>query len=121
MRCDDVAVLLPGISDGVSIADRDVAAHVESCLRCQAELVQYRKLLKALHQLRTQILEPAPGLLADILAGLEAAGERRAVRSMLQGKYVAYAGGIAAATAAASVGALLLAHRARERRLALAS
>jgi len=120
MRCEEVAELLPGIIDGAATADRRVERHVESCLRCQAELVQYRRLLKALHTLRTQVLEPAPGLLSDILAGLEAAGERRAVRSMLQGRYVAYAGGIAAATAAATAGAILLA-RARKGRLALAS
>ena len=118
MRCDEVSELLPGIVDGNAPPDRRVAGHVDSCLRCQAELVQYRKLLKALHQLRTQVLEPAPGLLSDILAGIEAAGERRAVRSLVQGRYVAYAGGIAAATAAGTVGAILLAHRARDRRLA---
>ncbi|HEX7196859.1 MAG TPA: hypothetical protein VF364_08510 [Candidatus Limnocylindria bacterium] len=121
MRCDEAIELLPAIVDGLTPPDAGVARHVESCLRCQAELVQYRKLLKALHQLRTQVLEPAPGLLSDILAGLEAAGERRAIRSMLQGRYVAYAGGIAAATAAGAVGAILLAHRAKERRLQAAA
>ena len=115
MRCEEIIELLPGIVD-TGTTDRRIARHVESCLRCQAELVQYRKLLKALHQLRTQVLEPAPGLLSDILAGLEAAGERRAIRSLVQGKYVAYAGGIAAATAAGAVGAILLAQRARRGR-----
>jgi len=118
MRCEEVVELLPGIVDGSAPSDRRVARHVDSCLRCQAELVQYLKLLKALHQLRTQVLEPAPGLLSDILAGIEAAGERRAVRSLVQGRYVAYAGGIAAATAAGAVGAILLARRVRDTRLA---
>ena len=121
MRCEQVIELLPGIADGSGPADSTVARHVESCLRCQAELVQYRELLKALHQLRTQVLEPAPGLLSDILAGLEAAGERRAVRSLVQGRYVAYAGGVAAATAAGVVGAFVLAHRVRDRRLQTAA
>ena len=52
-----------------------VTRHVETCLRCQAELVQYRKVLRALHQLRTEVLEPAPGLFTDILTSLEGAGE----------------------------------------------
>ena len=121
MRCDEVFEQLPAIVDGIATADAKVVHHVDSCLRCQAELVQYRKLLKALHQLRTQVLEPAPGLLSDILAGLENAGERRAIRSLLQGRYVAYAGGIAAATAAAGVGAILLAQRAKGRRLQAAA
>ena len=120
MRCEEVVELLPAIVDGGQPADRGVQTHVESCLRCQAELVQYRKLLRTLHTLRTEVLEPAPGLLTDILAGLEAAGERRAIRSILTGRTAAYAGGIAAATAAGAVGAILLAHRARDRRLSLA-
>ena len=121
MRCDDVVEVLPGIVDGVAPPDDRIARHVEGCLRCQAELVQYRKLLKALHQLRTQVLEPAPGLLSDILADLEAAGERRAIRSLVNGRRAAYAGGIAAATAAGAVGAILLARQARGRRLPTAA
>ena len=80
MRCDEVTELLSDVADGSLVLDRAARRHVERCLRCQAELVQYRKLLRALHALRTEVLEPAPGLLADILAGLEEAGERRAVR-----------------------------------------
>ena len=58
VTCESVAELLPAIIDGNERADRRVRRHVESCLRCQAELVQYRKLLRALHQLRTDVLEP---------------------------------------------------------------
>jgi hypothetical protein len=119
VQCDDIAELLPAIVDGGQVADRRIQRHVESCLRCQAELVQYRKLLKALHLLRTEVLEPAPGLLTDILAGLEAAGERRALRSLLNGRNAAYAGGTAAALAAAGAAAAIL--LARRRQLALAS
>lgn len=118
MQCDEVAELMPGVADGTVLADRAARRHVERCLRCQAELVQYRKLLKALHALRTEVLEPAPGVLPGILASLEAAGERRAVRSMLTGRRLAYAGGIAAATAAGAAGALLYATKARRTRLA---
>ena len=118
MRCDDLAELLPAVADGTHVADRAARRHVERCLRCQAELVQYRKLLRALHSLRTEVLEPAPGLLPGILASIEAAGERHALRSMLTGRRLAYAGGIAAATAAGAAGALLYATRTRKTRLA---
>ncbi len=121
MSCDDVADALPGIIDGVDVADLDVQRHVTACLRCQAELVQYRKVLKALHHLRTEVLEPAPGLLPDILASLEAVGERRAMHDLLNGRRVAYVGGIAAATAAGAAGAIVLASRARGRKVRLAS
>ena len=43
----------------------DAGATSSTCLRCQAELAQYRKLLRALRALRTEVLEPAPGLLAE--------------------------------------------------------
>ncbi|MDQ4072351.1 MAG: hypothetical protein M3088_05685, partial [Actinomycetota bacterium] len=76
--CATVADALPGIVDGATVADAAIRRHVDTCLRCQAELAQYRKVLRALHQLRTEVIEPAPGLLPDILSSLGAAGERRA-------------------------------------------
>lgn len=121
VTCEAVAAALPGIIDGSAVADLPVHRHVESCLRCQAEVATYRKLLRVLHQLRTEVLEPTPGLLADILVALESAGERRAVRHLLGGRRAAYVGGIAAATAAGAGAALVLASRARHRKLRLAS
>src|SRR4051812_38827887 len=116
VTCESVAELLPAVIDGNERADRRVRRHVESCLRCQAELVQYRKLLRALHQLRTDVLEPSPGVLSGILANLEEAGERGAIRSLLAGRRAAYVGGLAVATAAAgAAGALVLVTRARNR------
>ena len=116
LSCADVAEILPGIVDGSASADLDMRRHVEGCLRCQAELVQHRRLLKTLHHLRTEVLAPAPGLLTEILANIEAAGERGAVRSLLSGRRGAYLGGLAAATAAgAAAGVIVLANRARKR------
>jgi anti-sigma factor RsiW len=117
MQCDHVADLLPQIVEGSERAAPPVMSHVESCLRCQAELAQYRRLLKALRNLRTDVLEPAPGTLTAILATLEAAGERGAMRSLLAGRRAAYVGGIAVATAAAgAAGAIVIANRGRARR-----
>jgi hypothetical protein len=122
VTCEAVAQALPGIVDGEEVADLDLRRHVDTCLRCQAELAQYRKLLRALHQLRTEVLEPAPGLLPDIFATLEAVGERRAMRHLLSGRRAAYVGGIAAAATAGAAGAIVLASRVRQRRhLRLAS
>ena len=118
VRCDDLTDLLAEVGDGAAIADPAARRHVETCLRCQADLVQYRKLLRALHNLRTEVLEPAPGLLPEILAHLEAAGERHALRSMLTGRRLAYAGGIAAAATAGAAGAILLASRGKKLRAA---
>jgi hypothetical protein len=117
--CDEIVALLSDYADGIETAPDNVRKHVDSCIRCQAELVQYRRLLRGLHNLRTEVLEPAPGHLTAVLAHLEAAGERSAVRSMLSGRRAAYVGGIALATAAAgAAGAVVLAGRARRRALA---
>ena len=116
MRCEQVAERLPEIVERGGQGGPQVLAHVDSCLRCQAELAQYRKLLRALRQLRTEVLQPAPGTLTGILAYVEAAGERGAMRSLLAGRRGAYLGGIAVATAAAgAAGAIVLASRGRRK------
>jgi hypothetical protein len=117
VRCDAVADRLGDVASGSVELDAAEQAHVEQCLRCQAELVQYRKLLRTLRALRTEVFDPAPGVLADVLASLEEAGERRAVRSLLSGRRAAYVGGLAAAAAAtaAAGGALVIASRSRRR------
>jgi hypothetical protein len=118
MLCDDLVDDLSAAADGSVLLGRVERRHVERCIRCQAELVQYRKLLKAMRAMRTEVLEPAPGLLADILANIEEAGERHAIRSLLKGHRAAYIGGLAAATAAGAAGAIVFATRTRKARLA---
>jgi hypothetical protein len=120
MRCDDLVDALAGAADGDGGLDRAARHHVEQCLRCQAELVQHRRILRTMRALRTELLEPAPGLLAEILATVEEAGERHAVRSLLSGRRGAYLGGLAAATAAGAGAAIVLASRSRRGRLPLA-
>lgn len=121
MQCDAITESLAGVIDGSARLDRLERRHVERCLRCQAELAQYRKLLRAMQALRTEVAITPPGLLGDVLAHLEAAGERSAVRATLSGRRVAYIGGIAAATAAAGAGAaIVMVTRGRKSRLPLA-
>lgn len=110
-RCQHFAEELSAAAEDSHPLSNATKSHVESCLRCQADLVQYRKLLRTLRSLRTEVLEPAPGLLPEILAHLEHAGERHAIRAVLHDRRVAYIGGIAAATAAGAAGALVLASR----------
>jgi anti-sigma factor RsiW len=121
MQCDLISESLAGVVDGDARLDRSERRHVERCLRCQAELAQYRKLLRAMHALRSEVAPPPPGLLGDVIAHLEAAGERSAVRATLTGRKVAYIGGIAAAATAAGAGAaIVLVTRGRKHRLPLA-
>jgi anti-sigma factor RsiW len=118
MQCDDVADLLASGVDVTDLADRRARKHIEGCLRCQAEVAQYRKLLKALRSLREDLVATPHGLVGDILVKLETAGERAAVRSLVRGRRAAYVGGIAVATAAAGAGAAVLVLRGRRVRTA---
>jgi anti-sigma factor RsiW len=121
MQCDDVARLLPEVVDGAAPVELWMQRHIESCLRCQAELARYRRMLRGLQLLRTRYLEPAPGLVAATLAAIEAAGERQVVRSAVSGRRLAYAGAIGgAAIAASATAAAVLVHRARRRAVPLA-
>jgi hypothetical protein len=114
--CDEIADKLAAAGDIAGLTERRDRKHVETCLRCQAEAAQYRKLLKALHSLREDLVATPHGLVADIFVKLETAGERQAVRSLLNGRRAAYVGGIAVATAAAGAGAaVLLVNRSRRR------
>jgi anti-sigma factor RsiW len=121
MRCDEVAALLPTLVDGTAPPNLAVEHHVESCLRCQAELARYRKLLRTLHQLRTRYIEPTPGLLGETLALLEEAAERGAVRTYLRGRRLVAVGAIGGTAVATGVTAALLIARSRKRALPLAS
>ena len=121
MRCDDAASALADLVDGTDLPQGPESAHIERCLRCQAELAQYRKLLRAMHLLRTDVGAVPDGLVGTILAHVESAGERSAVRATLSGRRVAYLGGIAAAATAAGAGAaIVLVSRGRRGRLPLA-
>lgn len=120
MRCEVIAERLPGVDDGSAVLDRHERTHVERCLRCQAELAQYRRLLKAMQLLRDDLAPSPPGLLGDVLTTLETVGERSAIRGALSGRRAAYIGGIAAAATAAGAGAavVLVARGRRQRVLA---
>ena len=81
MLCEEVTALLPGLVDGDIEADAETARHIETCLRCQAELARYRRLLRTLSLLRTRYAEPTPGLLGETLAALTDAAEESARRT----------------------------------------
>ena len=68
----------PALVDGDVDVDPEAARHIETCLRCQAELARYRRLLRTLALLRTRYAEPTPGLLGETLAALTDAAEEGA-------------------------------------------
>jgi hypothetical protein len=106
--CRQAAVDLPQLAAGETTdIDPGSAGHVESCLRCQAELAAYRRILRHLRTMRHDLIDPPPGALAQVLAAIEAAADEPhspatwAVRA-------AYVGGITVATAAAGAAGVLV-------------
>lgn len=115
MRCDAIAEQMAGAVDTPDGFDDDARSHVATCLRCQAELAQYRRLARTLRSLKSQQATPLDGLLDDIIAVLD---DPELLHSGPRlGRRTAYLGGIAAATAAGAAGALVIASRVRSRRL----
>jgi hypothetical protein len=122
LTCADVAETLPSLAGGETGVSRRVRSHVETCLRCQAEVAHYRRQRRQLRALRYEPVESDPGLAAPELASMvlarihpvwEAHQEARAVRRSL-----ARVGGISAVTVTvAGAGVLVWMSR---RRLALA-
>ena len=110
VSCGTVAAALPRILDGTRRTDRAVARHVETCLRCQAELARYRRMLRLLHQLRDQRPDLPPGALRSVLAELETRAGQQAVRSVLGGRRGIVAGlAVAGAVGVVGAGTLLTA------------
>jgi hypothetical protein len=113
--CREAVHVLPAIAAGeygkgatagatVEAAQDPTLTHVEHCLRCQAELSAYRRLLTQLRDLRGDLESPPEGALAGLLeaiAGEPAHGTHWAVRA-------AYLGGITVATAAAGAAGMLV-------------
>lgn len=104
--CREAAGVLPAIAAGEYPlgAPSPIAVHVRECLRCQAELSAYRRLLDQLQELRGDLESPPDGALASLLEALaseSAPGTHWAVRA-------AYLGGITVATAAAGAAGVLV-------------
>ena len=113
MMCEQVENYLGVVAKGEAVLPAESQRHIEGCLRCQAEIVEHRSILRAMRSLRDDVLEPADGMVPEILAAIEAAGERHAVRSLLHRHRVAYLSGLAAAAAAGVAGAIIIAARSR--------
>lgn len=93
---DAVAMIAAG-EDGV---DDCAAAHVGSCLRCQAEVAAYRRVLATMRLMRGDEFPLPGGLIAEALDALHASGAPVGEGAPLWAVRAAYVGGITAASAA---------------------
>ena len=112
MRCELVAERLPAAVDEPGALDAEQAEHVEQCLRCQAELVQYRRLRRTMGAMATE-RPPRAGRPAPTSWSASTTPSPDGRASAASGKRAAYLGGLAAATAAGVGGVLVLTTRRR--------
>jgi hypothetical protein len=107
--CDRIAAVLPAIAAGeepqaVQLpAGLEPAEHVAQCLRCQAELSAYRRLLEQLRAMRYDEVAAPDGALGELMRAL--ADQRHAPTWAVRAAYV---GGITVATAAAGAAGVLV-------------
>jgi anti-sigma factor RsiW len=77
--CEHVARFLPAYVAEEETLDSRTLAHVAECLRCQAEIARYRRMLRTLHGLRLDREAAPASLLSSVIAGLDRPpGARRA-------------------------------------------
>lgn len=97
-QCREAVDAVAQIAAGEDDVDPRAAAHVEACLRCQAEVAAYRRILRTMRAMRHELVDMPRGSLSEVLRALgapaeEAAGSSWAVRA-------ACVGGLTAAGAA---------------------
>jgi hypothetical protein len=97
--CRDAVDAVAMIAAGEAGVDRRAGAHVSTCLRCQAEVAAYRRVLATMRAMRGDRLAPPIGALDDALTFVRdggAAGEGTPAWALR----AAYVGGLTAASAA---------------------
>jgi predicted anti-sigma-YlaC factor YlaD len=72
VNCDAMSEELPLVVDGSRRPSPAMAEHLHTCLRCQAELAGYGRLLRVLRALRDEPVSfPPPDLVGDALRALQ--------------------------------------------------
>ncbi|HLI53629.1 MAG TPA: hypothetical protein VKU88_04825 [Acidimicrobiales bacterium] len=93
---DAVAEMAAGEDD----VEPRAAAHVRSCLRCQAEVAAFRRVLKVMRSMRHDLVVPPASSLAAVLKALDEAALDGSAGSWA---LWAYLGGLTAAGAAGMI------------------
>ena len=93
LECQAHADELAGADDAALTAD--ARAHVQQCLRCQAEIANYRRMRRVMRSLADEPTPVDPGLEHEILSALDGVDGRSSPR--VPAVAAATIGGIAAA------------------------
>jgi hypothetical protein len=96
---DAIPQIAAGEGDELDLLTR---SHVSECLRCQAEIASYRKMMRGLSSMRDQVIEAPGGSVTSLFEVLDQAADR-AEASARWAVRAAYVGGFTAAAGAAGV------------------
>jgi hypothetical protein len=107
-ECRQAATRLPALAAGEPAIDERLGRHVAECLRCQAEVAAYRRILRHLRSLRDDETAPPTGAIADVLEAIAAASLEESAPGTSRILRAAYVGGITVATAAAGAAGVLV-------------
>lgn len=113
MRCEALSELLAEAAEGRPVSDRAARAHVEHCLRCQADLAQYRRLHRGLRQLSDRRIATPGEWVDEVLGAIDEVNSGSTASRTL--RRAAVLGGMAAVTAAGAASVLVLSTRSRRR------
>ena len=102
--CRDAVDAVAMIAAGEPDVEPRAATHVATCLRCQAEVGAYRRVLAVMRAMRDDLVNRPEGSLEDALAAMPSGGVEGVPVWALRAAYV---GGLTAAGAAGVAGVLV--------------
>lgn len=100
-QCRDAIDAVAQIAAGEDGVDPGEAFHVSRCLRCQAEVAAYRRVLRTMRAMRHDLVDPPRGGLSQLLCSLavapegqDAGGSRAVMAACVGGLTAAGAAGV---------------------------
>lgn len=117
VKCSEQSLALAEAVDSAGVLGPAAASHVNTCLRCQAELAQYRKLRRAMGSMTADLMVYDSLQVEDLLETLRPLATVHKIHGSTS-RRKAYIGGIAAAATAGAAGAIVFASRLSRQRVA---
>ena len=112
MKCAEVREMLPAYRDESDVS-LSLRRHVTRCAECRNELGKYDEVAAHLARLRSQVIDPPPGLKRSLVAIPSGNGRLRDAATHVVRNRRVYAGGLTVAV----VGAGAVLWRSRKQRL----
>jgi hypothetical protein len=111
--CREAADAIVMVAAGEAGVEPLAGAHVATCLRCQAEVTAYRRVMAVMRAMQGDVLPLPTGGIGGALEALRSGADPGAEGHPAWAARVAYVGGITAATAASAAGMLVWLSRRR--------